>query len=481
MSDVLIMGGGIGGLFAGALLAKEGCRVTVLERQHNLGGGLQCFRRQGRAYPTGMHMTGGFQPGGQLDRICRHLGIRDGLHLLPLDAAAADEVRFTASADKTYQLPVGREAYKEALCRYFPHETEGIIGYIEAIYRLADEEDLLQLRPESGRQHTDEFYLPVDLFIAQYIHDTELRRLLFALAPLYGGIAGETPAYMHALLSVLHIEGTCQFEGGSQQLADALADTIRQQGGELHTSEEVVVFDLDGRNVSAVHTRQGNTYRADSYISALSTQQLLRIAPAGAFTPSFRQRLTEAPVTTSAFTLVLQLREGTVPARNRSIYLPDDNLLLIDHPQPADHRYAESVSILAPMPFAEVRQWSDTAVGHRGSDYLQWKQQQTDRLLAAAEHCYPGIGQAVVATDAASPLTYRDYSGTRDGALYGLHRDCRSLMLTQLSVRTKVKNLFLTGQDVNVHGLCGVALTAIATAETLLGDTSIRTKIKNTI
>lgn len=480
MSDVLIMGGGIGGLFSGALLAHEGYHVTLLERQHTLGGGLQCFHRQGRTYPTGMHMTGGLQPGGQLDRICRYLGILDHIRLLPLNAESADEIYFSSNGH-SYQLPIGRESYTQSLCHYFPHENEGINRYIEAIYRLADEEDLLQLRPERNLPHSDEFYLPVDQFIAQYIHDSELQRLLFALAPLYGGVVGQTPAYMHALLSVLHIEGTCQFDGGSQQLADALAEEIRHNGGALHTSEEVTAFDLDGRAIRAVHTRQGSIYHAEHYISALPTQQLLDIAPEGAFPPSFRQRLTEAPVTNSAFTLVLQLRENTIPAQNRSLYLPDDNTLLLDHPQSSDHRYAESISLLTPMSFDEVQQWSDTIIGRRGDSYLHWKQQQSERLISIAERHYPNIRQAIIATDAATPLTYRDYNGTRNGALYGLQRDCRSLMLTQLSVRTKVKNLFLTGQDVNVHGLCGVALTAIATAETILGEPTLRTKINNTI
>ena len=50
-------------------------------------------------------------------------------------------------------------------------------------------------------------------------------------------------------------------------------------------------------------------------------------------------------------------------------------------------------------------------------------------------------------------------------------------MLSQMSVATKVKNLFLTGQNVNIHGLCGVSLTAIETAEALVGHNTIVHKI----
>ena len=40
---VVVIGGGLGGLFTGAILAKEGLQVTVLEKNINIGGGLQTF------------------------------------------------------------------------------------------------------------------------------------------------------------------------------------------------------------------------------------------------------------------------------------------------------------------------------------------------------------------------------------------------------------------------------------------------------
>ena len=51
---VLIIGGGLGGLFSGAILAKEGLEVTVLEKNKIIGGGLQSFRMWGEDFDTGM-------------------------------------------------------------------------------------------------------------------------------------------------------------------------------------------------------------------------------------------------------------------------------------------------------------------------------------------------------------------------------------------------------------------------------------------
>ena len=70
-NDMIIIGGGLGGLTTGALLAKEGWQVTVLEKNHIVGGGLQNFSRHGIHFDTGMHILGGFRPGKTLHRICK--------------------------------------------------------------------------------------------------------------------------------------------------------------------------------------------------------------------------------------------------------------------------------------------------------------------------------------------------------------------------------------------------------------------------
>lgn len=93
-NNVVIIGGGLGGLFCGAILAKEGLRVTVLEKNATIGGGLQTFTRFGEVFDTGMHVVGGLQPGGNIWRICRYLGIEDKIRVRDVDADCADSLYF---------------------------------------------------------------------------------------------------------------------------------------------------------------------------------------------------------------------------------------------------------------------------------------------------------------------------------------------------------------------------------------------------
>ena len=77
----------------------------------------------------------------------------------------------------------------------------------------------------------------------------------------------------------------------------------------------------------------------------------------------------------------------------------------------------------------------------------------------------------------ASPLTIRDYYGVKEGSLYGFSKDWKNITLSQLPVVTKVRNLLLTGQNNNLHGFCGVSLTAINTCEAILGLNHIVNKL----
>ena len=83
--SVVIIGGGLGGLFSGAILSKEGLKVTVLEKNAIIGGGLQSFKRFGELFDTGMHIIGGMRKDGNIRRICEYLGIWCKLHLKDTD------------------------------------------------------------------------------------------------------------------------------------------------------------------------------------------------------------------------------------------------------------------------------------------------------------------------------------------------------------------------------------------------------------
>ena len=133
--------------------------------------------------------------------------------------------------------------------------------------------------------------------------------------------------------------------------------------------------------------------------------------------------------------------------------------------------------VMAPMPFSMSAAWENTVVGKRGYEYEVWKENQTNALLSQVEEIHPGFSECIEKMNTASPLTIRDFYGVKEGSICGYSKDCKNLALSQVPVVTKVKNLLLTGQNNNLHGFCGVPLTAINTCEAILGNNYIINRI----
>ena len=489
-NDVVIIGGGIGGLFTGALLAKEGYKVTILERSAHVGGGLQSFTRNGVSFDAGMHVVGGLQSGGSLNRICRYLGILDQLHFRPVDADCGDEV-FCFEDGRTYRIPQGKEPFTEYFQQVFPEEKENIQRYIDRLFALADQVDFFFLRPGSGATTGDEtFYQSSKQFIEDHVQNPKLRSLLAYLSPLAGGEAGYTPTYVFSLINYLYISGHSRFEGPAEQLSEALVSKIRELGGEVLTNVEVTDIRTEDGRVQTLTTADGCEYNADVFISSIHPQALLKIVKEQLFTKAARTRLAVAPNNYSAYCVYVVLKEGTFPYLNHPCYCWDSydkvwqfgkyeeknwpqNLVYFTPCEKNQGTYARALQVIVFSPFSMCERWADTTVGKRGQEYERWKRQHTELVLNKLEKKMPGFRSCVEAVYDATPLTVRDYFNEPEGSLYGLRKDCRDPYAGYLPIRTKADNLFMTGQNVYLHGCCGVPLTAVMTAETVIGEKDV--------
>lgn len=491
-SDAVIIGGGIGGLFTAALLARNGMRCTVLEKHHVAGGGLHTFMRYGMWWDTGMHILGGLGPGGNVERICRYLGIMDRMRIV-CDSIGQANTIYCAREGHTYSIAQGREAFVQSLVREFPAEADGLHRYVGKLFELTEEVDLFRLRKSGSGflpSHSEMFFWSADRLIAHYIHDERLRELLAFMAPLYGGIAGTTPAYVHAIINTLYIEWQGRFVGGSGQMADALCRVIADAGGEVLTRKQVTRVQLEDKCVQWVETQDGQRYTARHYVSAIHPAVLMPLVQGKGLPPAFRTRMASVPNSYSAFIVFIVLRPESVPYADHPQYFLGGECSIWDYANDKGHSWPQGMMCYTPatgsdtkwarqmivnsiMPWREVERWADTCVGHRGPEYEAWKKQRTEMVLGSIERMCPGINGKIEHVFAASPLTIRDYLGTPEGSLYGFMQDCNNMPLSHMEVATKVPNLLLTGQNVNLHGICGVPLTAIQTSESILGQGKI--------
>ena len=124
--DIVVVGSGMGGLSAAALLAKAGKKVLVIERHDRPGGYAHAFRRKDYLFDAAVHWIGGCEPSedpgrGGIDRLLRYLGVRDRCDFLlvnPFYTATYPGFRL--------EVPLGTEAFLEAHLQHFPGEAKGL-------------------------------------------------------------------------------------------------------------------------------------------------------------------------------------------------------------------------------------------------------------------------------------------------------------------------------------------------------------------
>lgn len=492
---VVIVGGGLGGLFSGAFLAKNGYNVTVLEKNAIIGGGLQCFTRNGKTFETGMHVMGGFEPGGSLFKICNYLGILSQLDIQHVPADCMDELIYAKSGER-YRIAAGKEGFIESLSTYFPKEKQNIKAYIEKLWEITEELSLFSLRERDNSIdiHCEEFLWPADELISKYVADPKLREILAYMCPLYGGVEGCTPTYIHAVINRLFIEGASRFKGGSQQLATALKGVIEAYGGIVYNNKKAEKIEVSELRATEVVSTDGSSYPCDWVVFSPHPEVMGRLLPGHTLRPGYLKRIKSAPNSYSAFSVYIDLKPNIFPYIPHTNYYMDDYgfmwnqgdqnmsqtskaFMFMTPPEPNQGEYAERLLIHSLLSFEEVRKWEATTVGKRGQEYLDWKKQYADGIVAKLVSVYPVLKDAIRNIYTSSPLTIRDFYGVKEGAIFGIRKDCENILFSHFPVRTRIKNLLLTGQNVNLHGICGVPLTAIHTCETLLGTNYLVRKI----
>src|SRR6187402_2784859 len=133
--DVVIIGSGLGGLLCGAILSKEGMRVCILEKNEQIGGALQTFRRDGLSLDTGIHYIGGLDKGQNLYQIFNYLGIMDRLELTRLDENSFDTILFK-NDEHSYPHGMGYNNFIAGLTAIFPEERNAIDHYCAEIKKV---------------------------------------------------------------------------------------------------------------------------------------------------------------------------------------------------------------------------------------------------------------------------------------------------------------------------------------------------------
>ncbi|MEO3783624.1 phytoene desaturase family protein [Actinocorallia sp. B10E7] len=264
MAEVVVVGGGVGGMVAALLLAREGHGVRLYERLSRLGGKLAEHRRDGFAFSLGPSLL-------TLPELFTELGITRSF----VEPALLCDYRFTDGS----RLPAPRDPSRMAaeVDRLAPGEGQRwrafhswARGCMDASRRTFFSGPLFG-RPTPGTRASDVLAVAPGRTLAglarKYFRDPRLRQYVGRYATYAGSNPYRAPAALGCVPAIEHDQGGWYVPGGLPRLADDLAALLKEAGVEVFLSSQVDTIVSDGDRVRGVRLADGETVRADVVVA----------------------------------------------------------------------------------------------------------------------------------------------------------------------------------------------------------------------
>ncbi|NTV67861.1 MAG: FAD-dependent oxidoreductase [Chlorobaculum sp.] len=468
MADVIVIGAGIGGLTAAALLQERGFSTIVFEKNKFPGGSCSSFQKGGYTFDAGASVFYGFcddDSRGTLNlhtRIFRKLGVEV--------KTIADPVQIHYHLPAGFEVPAWRyrERFLEALSRRFPHEREGIRKFydeLESVYEILNSlpagslEDVMHLGIVGARHPLKAMSLGVKTLFSmgktarRYISDPELLRFIDLESYSWSvQDAISTPLVNAGIcLADRHQGGINYPVGGSGAIPSALVKGIEKFGGSVRFRSEVAKVIVENGEAVGVRLSDGTEVMAKAVVSNGTIWDTFSNLVDDPRLKIPEDRFIKAP---SWFQVWLGVDASIVPPGFHMHHIIVDDWSKYD--QLGGTIYFSAPTLLDPslappgkhalhlFVTAETTQWEE--YDYRGEEYKSAKEAFARTLIASVERLLPGVQSAVELMITATPQSHVRYLNRRDGSYGPLLKPGQNILLKPQN-RTPVKNLFAAGDS----------------------------------
>ncbi len=453
--EVVIVGSGIGGLTAGAYLAKYGIRVVICEQHRRPGGYFTSFKRKGYTIDPGIQ---GCEDSGLLLPMFRQLDLTHRIEMRP------SRVAFVLP-----DLFCRLEHYSDLGCYYdhfkdvFPQETQALDRVKKEALELCRVMDAFMHFPNAMFVPVKEMLsempgwlmkhglsmkglirfsrllnTPIEDYLGTFIKDKRLIRLLSV--GYRGNPAAFSMTFLYSMMDYYY-----PARGGVQAIPDLLARVITENGGEIRCKTLVERIIVENGRAVGVELKGGEVIRSRFVINNGDLRRTFSgVVPREAVPEEYRRRVCEqSSVGESVFSVYLGLdippeelpTQGCPHVFLMPTYDPPDlgeidtnpdfyrkALIMISLPSLHDQSLAppgKSVAILqSPASIRSLDQWG-TSKGKRTKKYHALKKEIASQLIANTEKLIPGLSKRIELQIESTPFTLKRYSLNSDGAAVG--------------------------------------------------------------
>lgn len=493
---IVVIGAGVGGLTAGALLAHRGCQVLVLDQALVPGGCASTFKRRGFTFDVGATQVAGLEPGGIHHRIFSDLEIDlpDATHCDPACAVYLPGETQPISvwrnperwqAERRRQFP-GSEAFWQLLANLFRYswafQTRNPVLPPRSLWDLWQLTQALRPNTLLTLPHT---FSTVGDVLRRYelAGDRRLKTFLDLQLKLYSQVDADETALLYAATSLgvsQAPQGLFHLKGSMQVLSDRLVAALKRDGGQLlmrHTVEQIQLKHSKVTGVVIRDQKTGQTWTepADHVVANVTVQNLVHLLDEDGYKSKglyrstllrgYRHRVAKLPSASGAFVVYLGVEQQAIPPgcppHLQFLYdyegpIGENNSLFVSVSQPGDGRAtAGRATIIASC-------FTDPVIWWQCSDYAALKQFYTKAAIARLSQFFNLTDETILHQEAATPRTFQAYTAREHGMVGGIGQRVSTFGPFGFANRTPIRHLWLVGDSTHPgEGTAGVSYSAL--------------------
>jgi prolycopene isomerase len=498
--DAIIIGAGIGGLTAGNILAKNGMKVLILEKNHVAGGAATLFRRQN--FPLDIaHSICGLNNKSFMDNMLKYIGIRNKIEAVPLSKVF---ICMDKQSGKLINCYTDLERFYDELSGIFPDERRNIKDILAKIVNIWHKEILksffdpnfivYNLYPFMFPNLAKLKYFSFDRLLGLFTNNDRLKQILSAGWPYLGERKESLSAlYMSSMLGAYHADGAFFIRGGIGSLPVALEERFRGLGGKiLYKADVNTVATTNSGVATGVITENNEFYLAKKVISNIDSKRTLNLLP-DKIRNKFNTKISNMKMSLAVLQIHLFSR-AEVPENllsTGSIILDSDydyelglkarmsiplnkatdrNKVLILSINPLRDFVPDSEDLFvfnlgwAP---ADYKVWEKFRVAFGDKDYEISKSEiiniavkELNKLIKIREVRFAHV---------LTPLSFEKWMNATSGCIYDLATTPNQTVINRLKNVTRIKNFYLVGaKTFPGPGIPGAMFSGFALADLLL-------------